>query len=121
MPTLSSIPEDNMSKDSTLEEKLKARLEAMYFSAKPVENLDTDETEPPKSLEEALEIQLPRVLHLIDQEKVEALEQQLENICVHPEDGCVWGYRDVAKNAYVAHEHLKKQLNQLQKERKDNG
>lgn len=60
---------------SSNDSKVRERLEAMYFSAIPTNNLDTGEIEPPLSLEEALNFHLPAIQDLITQAVIDVLER----------------------------------------------
>lgn len=52
-----------------MEDKIQERLEAMYFSANRVCNLNTGVWEDPIELEEALKIHLPAVMKIIKEGK----------------------------------------------------
>lgn len=65
-----AIKNQNLSSNDS---KVRERLEAMYFSAIPTNNLDTGEIEPPLSLEEALNFHLPATQDLINQAVIDSL------------------------------------------------
>lgn len=57
----------------SIRDRVKERLTAMYLSSLPVDNLDTGEVEPPRSLEEALSYHLPAVMEILEQTCLEVI------------------------------------------------
>jgi hypothetical protein len=75
--------------EGELRDAIKARMEAMYFNALPVVNLDGGENKSPTPLDEALEYHLPAVLKLIQASNtalLEKLRKQLDVNLVHFND-----------------------------------